>query len=499
MWSDALLAAVLERGYLAEWPKRMREAFKSLFGSPSGRYPVAAEKAVKTRAPEMPESEDGANVPFAALINPENPDSGAYGGMSLVFFPGADDAPSLIAFVVGTNGLAPDENILGRPGHARKVRALCAWLNQKHGKGRLVAWAKREPSRIDVPIPANVAQEFSEYNPAFRRYGGVLYGIYAPRGNESETLEALTAFLDLMFEERGEFPLKQYQSERENLRDQWLKHLMPDLSQDQVVQLLAERRYVILEGPPGTGKTLMARQLIRDRYANRGRTVQFHANTTYENFVGGLAPEHAGDTLGLRFSPQKGFLMEAAEEAGRDGKPYLLHVDEINRADLSKVLGEAIYLLEADEQIPRKLDLPFDFGPPFGRKLSLPKNLHIIGTMNTADRSLAVVDVAIRRRFAFAKLWPQMRVVEQGGCELMRAAFASLVNIFVEHASDEAFDLLPGHSYFLEKDEATARRRLRVTLAPLIEEYLAQGYVASFSEPLRSYLQWIEASESGAS
>jgi 5-methylcytosine-specific restriction enzyme B len=499
MWWDALLSAVLERGYTAEWPKRMRKAFDGLFGSSGGRYPTSAQKQVKVRAPEMPESEEGASVPFAALINPENPDSGAYGGMSLVFFPGADDAPSLIAFVVGTNGLAPDENILGRPGHARKVKALCAWLNQKHGRGRLVAWAKQEPPRIDVSAPTNVAQQFAEYGSAFRRYGHVLYGIYAPGGSESETLEALTAFLDLMFEERGEIPLKPFQSGRETIRNEWLQHLMPDLSEDQVVQLLSDRRYVILEGPPGTGKTLMAQQLIRGRYANRGRTVQFHANTTYENFVGGLAPEHAGDTLGLRFSPQKGFLMEAAEEAGRDGKPYLLHVDEINRADLSKVLGEAIYLLEADAKIPREIGLPFDFGRDFEKKLSLPKNLHIIGTMNTADRSLAVVDVAIRRRFAFAKLWPQMRVVEQGGCDFMREAFAGLVNIFVEHASDEAFDLLPGHSYFLEPDDAAARRRLKVTLVPLIEEYLAQGYVASFSEPLRSYLQWIEASESGAS
>jgi 5-methylcytosine-specific restriction protein B len=499
MWSDALLAAVLEGGYSAEWPKRMRKAFEGLFGSPGGRYPASAQKVVKIRAPEMPESEDGASVPFAALINPENPDSGAYGGMSLVFFPGTEEVSSLITFVVGTNGLAPDEKILGRPGHARKVRALCAWLNKKHGKGRLVAWAKQEPPRIDVVVPASIAQRFAEYSPAFRKYGHVIYGIYAARGRKSETLEALTAFLDLMFEEREEVPLKPLQSERESIRNQWLQYLMPDLSQNQVIQLLNERRYVILEGPPGTGKTLMAQQLIRDRYGNRGRTIQFHANTTYENFVGGLAPEHAQDTLGLRFSPQKGFLMEAAEAARRAGKPYLLHIDEINRADLSKVLGEAIYLFEPDAKIPRKLGLPFDFGPPSGRELSLPENLHIIGTMNTADRSLAVVDVAIRRRFAFAKLWPQMRVVEQGGCELMRDAFTNLVNIFVEHATDEAFDLLPGHSYFLEPDETAARRRLMVTLVPLIEEYLAQGYVASFSEPLRSYLQWVAASESGAS
>ena len=113
--------------------------------------------------------------------------------------------------------------------------------------------------------------------------------------------------------------------------------------------------------------------------------------------------------------------------------------------------------------------------------------------MNTADRSLALLDVAIRRRFAFAKLWPQLSVVEQGGAPLMRKAFEKLISIFVEHATDDAFNLIPGHSYFLEKDESNARLRLKVTLVPLIEEYLTQGYVVSFSEPLRAYLQWLES------
>jgi 5-methylcytosine-specific restriction protein B len=111
--------------------------------------------------------------------------------------------------------------------------------------------------------------------------------------------------------------------------------------------------------------------------------------------------------------------------------------------------------------------------------------------MNTADRSLAVVDVAIRRRFAFQKLWPQMRVVREGANDITQHAFAELLSIFVEHASDDAFQLMPGHSYFLGKDPEQEGQRLRVTLAPLIEEYLAQGYVTSFAEPLRSYLQWI--------
>src|SRR5262249_19824996 len=158
-----------------------------------------------------------------------------------------------------------------------------------------------------------------------------------------------------------------------------------------------------------------------------------------------------------------------------------------------KVLGEAIFLLEPGDAQPRTLRLPYDFGRPWGREFALPLSLHIIGTMNSADRSIAIVDVAIRRRFAFVKLWPQLKVVRDHGCPLMVKAFVDLTLIFVEHASREAFDLVPGHAYFLENDDVRAKRRLKVTLAPLLEEYLAQGYVSGFSEPVRSYLQWVES------
>ena len=111
--------------------------------------------------------------------------------------------------------------------------------------------------------------------------------------------------------------------------------------------------------------------------------------------------------------------------------------------------------------------------------------------MNSADRSIAILDVAVRRRFAFTKLWPQQSVVEALGSRLMRQAFDELFRIFLEHAQDEAFDLMPGHSYFLEPDDALAAIQLRVSLAPLLEEYLAQGYVPGFAESIRAYLQWV--------
>jgi 5-methylcytosine-specific restriction protein B len=377
MWSDKLLAAILERRYSKEWPGKIKAGFEDLFGGSSGRYPDAARRVVTLRAPAPSEESDGI-VPFAALIHPSNPNSGPYGGTSLAVFPG-DDAACLVSLVVGTNGLAPDEGILGRPGHARKAAALCAWLNS--GKQRLMAWAKHDPTRLDQCVPSGVAEAFEKYSGAITRYGHVLYAIYAPSADEGQTLEALTAFLDLMFDERGVRPLSRWENEAHDIRTRWFRYLMPEASSAKVAELLDERRYVILQGPPGTGKTRMARELIKSEYKTRGNTIQFHANTTYENFVGGLAPRTSSTGLGFHFAPQKGFLTEAAEEARASDQKYLLHIDEINRADLSKVLGEAIYLLEPDDLEGRTIKLPYKFDPPTEDRLQLPENLHILGTM----------------------------------------------------------------------------------------------------------------------
>src|SRR4029077_10108322 len=132
------------------------------------------------------------------------------------------------------------------------------------------------------------------------------------------------------------------------------------------------------------------------------------------------------------------FLMQAALEAAKDpDKPFLLHIDEINRADLAKVLGEAIFLLEADADEPRQIQLSHDFGGSAGKTLQIPSNLHILGTMKSSDRSIALVDIAVRRRFAFVKLWPSAEVVAQHSCRLMQDAFQDLLSIFVEYAAGE--------------------------------------------------------------
>lgn len=472
------------------WTAANQTAFKSLLGAGGGRYPASAEKDVAVRAPAM----DGdKGVPFAAYVHKQNPTSGAYGGMSFAIFPVAE-GPCLVSLVVGTQGLSPDEAILGRPGHGRKVQAICEWLNHRFGKGSLVAWAKQDPVRTDLPVPDTVQklEAFADCASVFDRYGHVLYAVFRS-ADEDAVRHALVAFLDLMFEERGYTVLKTAKSNADAVRDGWFGRLFPPVESGHVTKLLSNRRFVILQGPPGTGKTRMAVMLWKGAYNGRGMTVQFHPNTTYESFVGGLAPVQGTDALGLRFEPRPGFLMRAAADAAKQpGEPYLLHIDEINRADLAKVLGEALYLLEPGDP-DRTIRLPHDFGPMFGDTFRLPPNLHIVGTMNSSDRSIALVDVAVRRRFAFVKLWPDRAAVEQFGGPLMKQAFQEIVSLFVEHAGGESLDLVPGHSYFLEKHDGNAAEMLKVTLAPLLEEYLAQGFVAGFAEPIRAYLQWVQS------
>ena len=483
-----LLVQIIHSSNRDDWKSRNTQAFDGLFGSPDGRFSAAAKQSVSLRAPAMdPES----GVPFAAYIHPSNPTSGQYSGLSFVIFP-VPQQPCLIGLLIGTSGLSPDEAILGRPGHARKVQAICEWLNQT--AGTRVAWAKQDPTRTDLKVPDDVQHDWSEYKKVFDRYGKEMYALYRPTADSQATRKAAAALLDLMFEERGHRSLAGTQSEADELKSAWFDHLMPKVEASTVKDLLNRRRYVIVQGPPGTGKTKMAVDFLNNEYGGFGTSIQFHPNTTYENFVGGLAPVQTNAELGLRFTPTAGLLMEAAREAIRQpDRPYLLHIDEINRADLGKILGEAIFLLEPFSDAAREITLPYDFGEPFHRKFFLPKNLHILGTMNSADRSIGLVDIAVRRRFAFVSLWPRLSVVDAYGCRLMKEAFEKLVSHFVEHASDDAFQLVPGHSYFLETDEALARQSLKVNLAPLLEEYLAQGYVTGFGEQIRSYLQWLRA------
>jgi len=166
---------------------------------------------------------------------------------------------------------------------------------------------------------------------------------------------------------------------------------------ERVDRLLEDKRQVIFQGPPGTGKTYVARELANFLTGSSDNVtiVQFHPSYSYEDFVQGYRPNEDGNGFSLRDGP----LLRAAKRAAADtDSVHVLIIDEINRGNLAKVFGELYYLLEY-----RTFEITLQYSDePF----RLPKNLWIIGTMNTTDRSIAIVDGALRRRFYFVPFFP---------------------------------------------------------------------------------------------
>lgn len=246
----------------------------------------------------------------------------------------------------------------------------------------------------------------------------------------------------------------------------------------------------ILYGAPGTGKTYATaeyamaiierrevdlsqktpdeRAALMQKYKEaiqQGRITftTFHQSYGYEDFIQGLRPDTQNG--GFNFVPVDGVFKRIADEAIRHGdKDYVIIIDEINRANISKVFGELITLIEEDKRWGEINALSVTL--PSGQIFAVPNNLFIVGTMNSADKSISLIDAALRRRFAFMEVVPNASVVEN-----------SVLKTVLERLNEELFkelestDLLVGHAYFMGKEEKDLCAIMNQSIIPLLYEY----------------------------
>ena len=182
---------------------------------------------------------------------------------------------------------------------------------------------------------------------------------------------------------------------------------LPKAKIEKTLKRLETKKNIILQGPPGTGKTWLAKRLafalIGQRNDNQIKAVQFHPNLSYEDFIRGWRPSGEG-----RLSLVDGPFMEMIKTAIDDPESkYVIVIEEINRGNPAQVFGEMLTLLEADKRSPNEA-LELSYRKTAGERVYIPSNLYVVGTMNIADRSLALVDLALRRRFAFIDLEPTL-------------------------------------------------------------------------------------------
>ncbi|MBO4866149.1 MAG: AAA family ATPase [Ruminococcus sp.] len=252
---------------------------------------------------------------------------------------------------------------------------------------------------------------------------------------------------------------------------------------DKLRALVLRKKNIILQGAPGVGKTFSAKRLaysiIGEKNENRICMVQFHQNYSYEDFIMGYRPN---DSSG--FELQNGvfynFCIRCQENPD---KPYFFIIDEINRGNLSKIFGELLMLIETDKRGEKhKLNLVYG-----GTAFYIPENLHIIGMMNTADRSLAMIDYALRRRFSFYTMHPAFDNAVNNGfedytkktsCELYHTIISKIIELNNTIRKDttlgKGFEI--GHSYFAPEDVSViddewVRNVVEYEIIPLIEEY----------------------------
>ena len=364
--------------------------------------------------------------------------------------------------------------------HSFTLACLIAWQFANEMKPGDVVFAKKGVHKI---LGYGIVKEGYSFDPSREHYQNIRYVEWKSKGEwdypgyaPSKTLTDLTPYPDIVDELKDRIIIDSPPKPQPYNRKNFLNEVyMDEESYETLTGLILKKKNVILLGAPGVGKTFAAKRLaysmIGVKDPERVTLTQFHQSYTYEDFIMGYRPNEAG------FELKKGAFYNFCKKAEEDGdNEYFFIIDEINRGNLSKIFGELFMLIEEDK---RGVELQLLYA---NEKFAVPKNVYIIGMMNTADRSLAMLDYALRRRFAFFEMKPAFD--SEGFQDYRKGLGSKEFDRLIEEvkelnraiAEDESLGegFCVGHSYFCGLEDVnwqTLSNIVEYELVPLLKEY----------------------------